>query len=94
MDTNYEHRLTQVEGLAERNSERLDEVERRQDNLEQLASSVSALAVREERMEGDVKEIKADVKTLTLKPGKRWDSERPGRGGSPRECGRRGAIDR
>ena len=49
-------------------------MEKRQDDLEVLASSVSALAAREERVESDVKEIKADVKTLAGKPGKRWDA--------------------
>lgn len=61
-----EHRLTQVET-------RVETLEDRQDNLDKLVSTVSALAVREERMENDVKEIKADVKTLTEKPGKRYD---------------------
>jgi predicted nucleic acid-binding Zn-ribbon protein len=68
-----EHRLTAVEGRCKSNSHRLEEVEKRQDNLDRLTTSVSLLAEREERMESDVKEIKADVKTLAEKPGKRWD---------------------
>lgn len=74
MDLEHERRLTEVESRSKSNTKRLDELEERQDNLETLASSVSALAVREERMESDVKEIKADVKTLTEKPAKRWDA--------------------
>ena len=35
---------------------------------------MKVLAVREENVETDVKEIKVDVKSLTSKPGKRWDS--------------------
>jgi predicted nucleic acid-binding Zn-ribbon protein len=62
----FEHRLSQVETKVEA-------LEGRQDNLDKLVTTVSALAVREERMEGDVKEIKADVKRLTSKSGKRWD---------------------
>lgn len=69
----YEHRLTAVEERAKSNSHRLDEVEKRQDNLETLTSSVKVLADREARVEEDVKEIKADVKTITDKPAKRWD---------------------
>lgn len=61
-----EHRLSCVET-------RVDALEGRQDNLDKLVSTVSALATREERVELDVKEIKADVKTLTEKPGKRYD---------------------
>ena len=36
--------------------------------------TVKVLAVREENVETDVKEIKDDVKSLTSKSGKRWDS--------------------
>lgn len=68
-----EHRLSLVEGEVKSHSRRLGDVEGRQDDLDKLVSSVSALAVREERMESDVKEIKADVKSLTSKSGKRWD---------------------
>lgn len=74
MDLEHERRLTEVEARSKSNTKRLDDLEERQDNLETLATSVSALAIREERMESDVKEIKADVKTLTEKPGKRWDT--------------------
>lgn len=74
MDLEHERRLTEVEARSKSNMKRLDELEERQGNLETLASSVSALAAREERMESDVKEIKADVKTLAEKPAKRWDA--------------------
>ena len=52
---------------------RLEEVKKRQDNLDKLTTSVILLAEREERMESDVKEIKTDVKALAEKPAKRWD---------------------
>lgn len=73
MDLEHERRLAEVEARAKSNTKRLDEMEEKQDNLEKLTSSVATLAVREERVEADVKEIKADVKTLTDKPRKRWD---------------------
>lgn len=73
-EMDIEHRLTYVEGVTKRNEERLDEMEKRQDNLDDLVSTVKVLAVREEAVENDVKEIKADVKSLTSKPGQRWDS--------------------
>lgn len=72
-EKDYEHRLTEVESRAKSNSHRLDEVEKRQDNLDELVSTVKVLAVREENVEADVKEIKSDVKSLTDKPAKRWD---------------------
>lgn len=74
MEIEYEHRLTEVEARSKSNTHRLEEVEKRQDNLDKLTTSVSLLAEREERMENDVKEIKSDVKSLAEKPAKRYDS--------------------
>ena len=73
MEMECEHRLTEVEERAKLNSHRLDEVEKRQDDLDELVSTVKVLAVREENVETDVKEIKSDVKSLTNKPAQRWD---------------------
>lgn len=74
MEITIEHRLTEVEERSKSNSHRLDDMEKRQDNLDDLVSTVKVLAVREEKVESDVKEIKSDVKSLTSKPAKRWDS--------------------
>lgn len=74
MDIEHERRLTEVEERSKSNSHRLDDMERRQDNLDELVSTVKVLAVREENVESDVKEIKSDVKALTTKPAKRWDN--------------------
>lgn len=74
MDMEHERRLTEVEERSKSNSHRLDDMEKRQDNLDELVSTVKVLAYREEKVESDVKEIKNDVKILTGKSGKRWDS--------------------
>lgn len=74
MDLEHEKRLTEVEARSKSNAHRLDEVEQRQNNLDDLVGTVKALAVREERVESDVKEIKADVKEINGKPAKRWES--------------------
>lgn len=74
MDLTHEQRLTEVEARSKSNSHRIDDLEKRQDNLDELVSTVKVLAVREENVETDVKEIKNDVKSLTDKPAKRWDS--------------------
>lgn len=73
-ELDFEHRLTEVEQRSKSNTKRLDDIEKRQEDLETLTSSVAALATKQECMEGDVKEIKADVKSLASKPGKRWDT--------------------
>lgn len=74
MELKFEHRLTEVEERSKSNTKRIDELKERQDNFADLVSSVKVLAEREERVEDDVKEIKNDVKSLTSKPGKRWDN--------------------
>lgn len=74
MDLEHEKRLTAVEERSKSNSYRLSEMEKRQDDLDELVGTVKALAVREENVENDVKEMKSDVKTLLSKPGKRWDN--------------------
>jgi hypothetical protein len=73
-EKDIEHRLTEVEARSKSNVKRLDDMEKRQDDLDELVSVVKVLAVREENVENDVKEIKNDVKLLTNKPAKRWDS--------------------
>lgn len=74
MDLQHEERLSKVEERSKSNTHRLDDLEKRQDNLDELVSTVKVLAVREEAVENDVKEIKSDVKSINSKAGKRWDS--------------------
>lgn len=74
MDLEHEERLSKVEERAKSNTKRLDEVEERQNNLDDLVASVRVLATREERVEKDVTEIKSDVKSIKEKPGKRWEA--------------------
>lgn len=69
-----DHRLTLVEERVNANTNRLDDLEKRQDTLDELVGSVKVLAVREENVESDVKEIKKDVKSLSDKPAKKWDN--------------------
>ena len=73
MDLEHEKRLTEVEARSKSNAHRLDEVEKRQDNLDALVVSVKELAIKEQNVENDVKEIKTDVKEIKEKPGKRWE---------------------
>lgn len=74
MDLEHEKRLTEVEARSKSNAHRLDEVEKKQSDLSELVGTVKVLATKQEGVENDVKEIKSDVKTLTSKPGKRWES--------------------
>ena len=74
MDLAHEKRLTEVESRSKSNTKRIDDMEKRQDNLDDLVSTVKVLADREKRVEDDVKEIKTEVKSLANKPAKRWDN--------------------
>lgn len=67
-------RIARVEDRSKSNSHRIDDLERKQDQLGELVTNMSLIAQRQDTMERDVGEIKADVKTLAAKPGKRWDS--------------------
>ena len=62
-----------IDARSKSNTHRLDDIEKHQEALDSLASSVKVLASREERVESDVKEIKSDVKELAARPSKRWD---------------------
>ena len=80
MDNEHEKRLTETEARSKSNEYRLDghderfaEMEKRQNDLGELVSTVKVLADREERMEDDVKEIITDVKSLQEKPAKMWE---------------------
>ena len=74
-------RLTEIESRSKSNQHRIDEmgerikdVEKRQDDLDALTTSVAVMATKQETMEGDVKEIKQDVKAIAAVPAKRWES--------------------
>ena len=73
MDLEHEKRLTEIESRSKSNTKRINEMEKRQDNLDDLVSTVRVLADREKRVEDDVSEIKDDVKEMKEKPGKRWE---------------------
>ena len=68
-----EHRLTRLESDLKTAFSKIDELRNRQNAFDDLVISVKQLAIREENVESDVKEIKADVKTLTNKPAERWN---------------------
>ncbi len=74
MDLEHEKRLTETESRSKSNTIRINDMEKRQDNLEDLVSTVKVLADREARVEDDVSEIKNDVKEMKAQPGKRWES--------------------
>lgn len=67
-------KIAEINSRSKSNTKRLDAVEKKQDNLEELVGTVKVLADREKRVEDDVSEMKSDVKSLITKPGKRWEN--------------------
>lgn len=63
-----------IDARCKSNTHRINELQDHQTALDRLATSVEVLATKQEAVEGDVKEIKEDVKAITGKAGKRWDS--------------------
>lgn len=66
--------VAELVARSKSNSHRLDEVEHRLEDNKQMLASIAVIAKRQDDMDGDIKEIKSDVKVLTNKPAKRWES--------------------
>ena len=74
MDEHTDVSLASLEARCKSNTHRLDRLEARQDNMEKLVATVEVLATKQDSVESDVREIKADVKALSSQPAKRWDA--------------------
>ena len=67
-------KVGEVEARSKSNTHRLDKVEEKLENNERMINSIAVIAQRQDNMDSDIKEIKSDVKSLTSKPAKRWES--------------------
>jgi archaellum component FlaC len=67
-------KLVETDARSKSNKYRLDKMEERQDNLEQLTNAFAKMETEQRYIKKDVGEIKEDVKTLAEKPVKRWES--------------------
>ena len=67
-------KLTETEQRAKSNTHRIEKLEQQQKDLNKLVTAVEVLAVRQESVEGNVKEIRNAVQSITEKPGKRWEA--------------------
>ena len=62
------------EQRSKSNTYRIDKLEEQQKQLSDLVSAVAVLAERQNQIGDDVNSIKRELKSLTEKPAKRWDS--------------------
>lgn len=66
--------LADIQQRSRSNTRRIEVLEEAQANMNQLVTSVALIAQKQETMETGIEEIKQDVKTLTQKPAKRWET--------------------
>nr|WP_326185300.1 hypothetical protein [uncultured Oscillibacter sp.] len=67
-------RLVEIEQRARSNTHRLDAVERNQEALNSIATSVAVMAEQQRNISDKVDAIDAKVDTLEGRPGRRWDT--------------------
>ena len=66
-------RLVAVEERAKSNTKRLDEAERKIEDIHDLTYSIKELATETKRLREDVNKIDNRLNTLEEKPGKNWE---------------------
>ena len=66
--------VVEANDRSKSNTHRIDRMEKRQDNLDKLVTSVAVMAEKQEAMGETVEEIKTNVQDLKAKPAKRWES--------------------
>ncbi len=73
MDDGIQAYVAAIDARCKSNQHRIDELEADNKALHQLATSVEVLATKQETIEENVTEIKADVKALKALPAGRWE---------------------
>ena len=73
MDDGIQAKIAEIEARSKSNTHRINDLEEDNRALHQLATSVEVLATKQETIESNVNEIKADVKTLKALPASRWE---------------------
>lgn len=66
-------KIEAVESRSKSNTHRIDAIEKHQTENDKMLNTITLIAQRQDTMDGDIKEIKGDVKSLTAKPARRWD---------------------
>ena len=74
MDDGMQAHIASLDARCKSNTHRIDELEADNKALHQLATSVEVLATKQETIEANVTEIRADVKSLKALPAGRWEA--------------------
>ena len=65
--------VIETEQRSKSNTHRIDVLENKVEDYGAVITTIQVMAERMNRMDVDMKEVKADVKTLLDKPAKRWE---------------------
>ena len=73
-DEEIARKIQEVDDRSRSNTIRLNEVEQKLQDNSVMLENIARISQRQDDMESDLKEIKSDVKMLTVKPAQRWES--------------------
>ena len=73
-DEEIARKIQEVDDRSRSNTIRLNEVEQKLQDNSVMLENIAHISQRQDDMESDLKEIKSDVKMLTVKPAQRWES--------------------
>ena len=66
-------KLQETEDRSKSNAKRIDKLEKQNEALTKIATSVEVMATAQKDMKEDMAIMRADVDTLKAAPAKRWD---------------------
>ena len=66
--------VAEIRGCVDRNTGRIKDLEKRNDAVSKLASSVAVMAEHMKTMDEKIDGMQQSVDTLTARPGKHWDT--------------------
>lgn len=69
-----EHRLSAVENRSKSNTNRIDKLEESTEAINNLATSMQVIVVKQEQINKNVQKLDSKVESLESKPGKRYEA--------------------
>lgn len=69
-----EHRLSDVENRSKSNTKRIDKLEESTEAINNLATSMQVIVVKQEQINKNVQKLDSKVESLESKPGKRYEA--------------------
>lgn len=73
-ETEMVEKLAHLEERAKSNTKRIDELDKKVENIHEIATSVQLLASETKAMREDVNSMNVRLNNLEEKPGKNWDN--------------------